>query len=408
MFTGDFFEELLNLDEQWQVEQVSVDHQAEEITILITYNAEEALCGDSHEYYRIYDHAPLRRWRHLDTMQYKTYLSCRLPRVKNSAGKVVTIAAPWASKYERYTHLFEHAAIDLLKATKNQTKTAELLRCGFNVINRIMHRSTQRGLARRDLAGRVFKHLSVDEKSFRKGHSYVSVLSDPERGCVLDIAEGRTKTAVQGLLGECLSARQAQQVETISMDMWKAYMSMAQQKLPQAALVHDRFHLVKYLNEAIDKVRRREVKTQDQLIHSRYVLLKNKANLTEKQRIKFDAIQKANYQVSKAWQVRENFTGLFGKETRKEHGLLLFYQWAEQAICQGIKEVTKVVERFKRHSTGVINALVYSASNAMAERLNGKIQEVKSTARGYRTFDNFRSAVLFFHGDLQLYPLNSW
>ncbi len=95
------------------------------------------------------------------------------------------------------------------------------------------------------------------------------------------------------------------------MDMWKSYIQTAKEILPNACIVHDRFHLVKYLNDAIDKVRRREVKYHQELKHSRYTLLKNPMNLSEKQRIHFESITGANYEVSKAWHVRENFKELF-------------------------------------------------------------------------------------------------
>jgi transposase len=279
------------------------------------------------------------------------------------------------------------------------------MRCGFNVINRVIHASTTRGLLRRDYASFKFKHLSIDEKSFRKGHQYVSVLSHPASGCVMDIVEGRTKEATKNLLDSTLTKEQQEAVQTISMDMWKAYIYTTKEKLPNAEIVHDRFHLVKYLNGAIDKVRRREVKTQDELKDSRYALLKNKANLTEKQRLKFEAIQKANYEVGKAWQVRENFRDMIFKETKKENSFMLFMKWARDATNKKIKEVDKVVNMFQDHLGGVVNALIYTFNNAMAERLNGKIQELKSVGRGYRTFKNFRSAVLFFHGGLSIYPL---
>jgi len=72
---------------------------------------------------------------------------------------------------------------------------------------------------------------------------------------------------------------------------------------------------------------------------------------------------------------------------------------------QGINEVNKVIMMFLNHIKGVINALICNLNNAMAERLNGKVQEVKTIGRGYRTFENFRSAILFFFGGLDLYPL---
>jgi hypothetical protein len=159
-----------------------------------------------------------------------------------------------------------------------------------------------------------------------------------------------------------------------------------------------------YKVTAIDKVRRREVKHHEELKHSRYALLKNKENLTEQQRIKFEAISEANYEVSRAWQVRENFKDLFSSNLTS--GFILYARWAANSIGKKIKEITKVVDIFNNHMRGVINALIFNFNNAMAERLNGKIQEIKTVGRGYRTFKNFRSAILFFHGGLSLYPLN--
>ncbi|HBK72403.1 MAG TPA: hypothetical protein DDZ39_12245 [Flavobacteriaceae bacterium] len=120
--------------------------------------------------------------------------------------------------------------------------------------------------------------------------------------------------------------------------------------------------------------------------------------------IKFDVITQANYEVSKAWQIKENFRDLFQKETNYMNAFYLFIKWTRDASLKHIKEVNKVVKMFKNHLPGVVNALILRFSNAMAERLNGKIQEIKTVGRGYRTFKNFRSVILFFHGGLKLYP----
>lgn len=401
MFSEQFFDLLLDFGDDWKVETVKVDLLSEEVDILVSYVGSKAECPDTMEMCSIYDHRESRRWRHLDVMQFKTYISCKVPRVKSSKG-VRTIALPWADSFERHTYLFEHSVIDLLKATKNQTQTAKLLRCGFNVVNRIIHCSVDRGMERRD-KDVAFTNLSIDEKSFRKGHQYVTVLSSPLAGCVIDIAEGRDKKATKALLNSVISPSNREAVQTVSMDMWKAYLSSVEEVLPNAEVVHDRFHLVKYLNEAIDKVRRREVKKQEALKNSRFVLLKNKANLTDKQQIIFEHIQAANYEVSKVWRAREDFKDIFGSQTLEE-AFRLFIKWGASVLRTNCKELIKVVKMFNNHLKGVINALVSSFSNAMAERLNGKIQEIKTTARGYRTFKNFRSAILFFHGGLNLYP----
>jgi transposase len=186
------------------------------------------------------------------------------------------------------------------------------------------------------------------------------------------------------------------------MDIWKSYSQTAKEILPNASVVHDRFQLVKYLNDAIDKVPRREVKHHQELKHSRYALLKNPANLSEKQRIHFESIADANYVVSKTWQVRENFKELFS--SGKLVAWYLFNKWTVDTTRRKIKEIDQVVILFKNQSSGVINALLTNLNNAMAERLNGKIQELKTVGNGYRTFNNFRSAILFFPGGLNLNP----
>ncbi|MGI9054329.1 MAG: transposase [Pyrinomonadaceae bacterium] len=95
------------------------------------------------------------------------------------------------------------------------------------------------------------------------------------------------------------------------------------------------------------------------------------------------------------------------KNVSLEASEAIFWEWSEAVKESGIKEVIKVGETFASHLRGVLNAMTSSLSNAMAERLNGKIQLLKSIGRGYRKFENFRSAVLFFYGKLSLFPLNS-
>lgn len=403
--TVEFFDKLLQLGTEWHVSRVETNVETSEVDIRIEYIGDRAVCPETKEPNTIYDHAPERRWRHLDTLQYKTYLVCRLPRIKNREGKVLTVNCPWADKYERHTYLFEHLAIDVLKATKNQTKTADLLRCKFNVINRILHISTERGLERRRSQPMKLQKISLDEKSFLRGHNYITVLSSTDTDCVVDVVKGRSKESVNELYTNLGKEIDLASIEEVTMDMWKLYRIVTEEHLPNAKIVYDRFHLIKYLNAAIDQVRRREVRFYTDLKNTRYIWLKNPENLTEKQRILFESISKANYKVSQAWEVRENFKAMFRiPKTMQEAGSLLL-RWMRDAKHKAIEEVIKVVDMFDRHFDGVSRALLSKTSNAFAERINGKIQELKLSARGYRVFENFRSAILFFNGGLDLYPL---
>ena len=149
-------------------------------------------------------------------------------------------------------------------------------------------------------------------------------------------------------------------------------------------------------------MRRREVKPHETLKGSRYALLKNEKNRTEKQNEVFQAIQASNYQVSITWRLREEFKDIFGGDSYAEASTY-FKLWLESVKNAAVREVTEIAEMFRRHYEGVCNALYHEQSNARAERLNGKIQEVKTIGRGYRKFENFRSAILFFCGGLDLY-----
>ncbi|MFP4060748.1 MAG: transposase, partial [Bacteroidales bacterium] len=127
-----------------------------------------------------------------------------------------------ADGYERHTYLFERLAIDILLSTKNQTKTVELMRCGFNVINRIIPNSVKRGLNGRP-NNHYFEYLSIDEKSFKKGHKYVTVLSDPLSGVVADLSENRDYSACSQVLDSAIKPGHRDKVKTVSMDMWKSF-----------------------------------------------------------------------------------------------------------------------------------------------------------------------------------------
>jgi transposase len=133
------------------------------------------------------------------------------------------------------------------------------------------------------------------------------------------------------------------------------------------------------------------------------MFLKDKMNLTDEQHIKFESIRKANYEVSRAWQVKENFRDISFRQT-PQRAMTLYRMWRRNAANANIKEINQVIETFDRHEKGIINAIITGANNSRAERLNGAIQELKTIGRGYRNTENFRIAILFFHGNLDMLP----
>ncbi len=229
------------------------------------------------------------------------------------------------------------------------------MQVSFHLVNRVIHSSVQRGLLRKVPVN--YTSLSIDEKSFRKGHNYVTVLSDPETGIIINVGEGRTKEATKTLISQSLTPFQRSNVKTVSMDMSKAYIYAVKEMLPGSDICFDKFHLVKYLNEAVDKVRRKEVKEQEILRNTRYIWLKDQMNLTEKQRLKFEAIDLANYKTSRAWRIKENFRDIHFKQTQAE-AFILLYQWIRNAQKCGIGHIIKVADMFDNHMQRILNAIV--------------------------------------------------
>ena len=404
-FTKDFFNLLLDFGDEWVITNIESNHRTQEVFLDVEYVSDHYEDPLHLTPAKLYDHTEVRVWRHLDILHYKSYVRCRIPRVLCEDGKVRQISIGWADKHDRHTFSFEVKVIELLKATKNQSKTAEYLGCSFRLVNRIMHRCTQRGMERRNCSHIPFEHISIDEKAFQKGHKYVTVISHPKSGVILEVGEGRDASSTDKLLDKTFTKKQLENINTVSMDMWKPYMQSIERKAPNAEIIHDKFHLIKYLNEAIDKFRRREVQKNEVLRNSRYILLKNEQNLTAKQQVKYQMIKDSNFEVTKAMNIRENFKSLFDYCHDDTGAIEILENWAQDSYLKCIKEMNKVITTFLNHAWGIINALISGLNNAMAERFNGKIQEIKIAARGYRKFPNFRSAILFFHGGLNLYPL---
>ena len=235
------YEQLLGLSGAWKVSAVQLELAAKMVVVEIYYDQSQPLecpeCGQSCPHY---DDRDMREWRHLDTMQFETLLRCEVPRCNCPEHGVKTVHVPWAGKGSRFTLLFESFAIDVLKACSIVKAAAELMGMNWHQINQIKRRAVARGLKRRQAA--PVQHLGIDEKSFRKGHNYISILTDLERSRVLDVAEGRDETACDKLF-EGLTEEQLKGVKAIAMDMWRAYIKAAGSHMPDADIVHDRFHI---------------------------------------------------------------------------------------------------------------------------------------------------------------------
>ena len=401
------YAQLLGVSSPWEVKHVELKLQDKKVEIELAWQwGASAHCPECGRECSIHDTAPERTWRHLDTMQFTTLIRARVPRAACPEHGAKTMRVAWAAPQGRFTMLFERFAVEVLLASASVSHACQLLRLSWDTAQEIMRRAVERGLERRQLD--ALKHLGMDEKSFKRGQSYITLLTDLEESRVLDVVADRTTEAASQLWAT-LSPEQKETVEAVAVDMWEPFIQTIQQQVPDADIVHDRFHVSKYLGEAVDKVRRQEHKElmaqgDATLKGTRQLWLYNPENFSPTQVQEFSALKDLHLKVARAWAAKE----LFSKFWEYEHegwARRFFKDWFGWVSRSKLKPVVEVAQMLKRHLEHLLTYLKHHITNAVTEGLNSKIQSLKSAARGFRNFRNYRIRILFFCGKLELYPL---
>ena len=398
------YEQLLGLKSPWSVKGVDLSMADKRVTVEVALKEGEVWADPTNERARAHIHGwREREWRHLDTCQFETIIKARVPQLKYSDGKVEELAVPWSDRYSRVSVLMEAFVLTLLDACSNTKKVCEITRLSWSTVNTIMRKGVDRGMARRQQD--AIEHLGLDEKSIERGHSYASILTDIDRSRVLEVVRERKKAAAVTLL-ESLSESQRASVKAVAMDMWPAFMGASRRCLPQADIVHDRFHVSKYLNDAVDKVRRHEHRILlksgiSPLTGSKYAWLRGYPDGRSSEAVTFRALRDLNLKTSRAWALKENFTHFWTYHS-KPGAERYFNAWAQSAMRSRLEPVKKVVCMLRDHAQGLLNYSVHRISNASAEGFNSAIQLIKANARGFRNFANYRVRILFHCGKLDM------
>lgn len=233
----------LGIGSPWAVKTVELKLQERKVEIELGWQWGAAAKGpEGGRAGSIHDCAPERTWRHLDPLQFTTLIRARTPRSDCPAHGVKTRQGPWAAPQGRFTLLFERLAVAGLWASASVSQGCQRLGSGWDPAQAVRRRAVARGLARRQLEG--WKYLGRAEKSFKRGQSYVTRLTDLEKSRVLDgVAERTTEAADQ--LWETLRPEQKQAVEAVAVDRWEPFSQTIQKQVPAADLVPDQFHVSK-------------------------------------------------------------------------------------------------------------------------------------------------------------------
>ena len=247
------------------------------------------------------------------------------------------------------------------------------------------------------------RKLAMDEISLKKRHKqFALVISDLERHCVIAILPSRDKESLEMWLSN-LSESEREAIQIVSIDMWRPYFYAVKAKLPHAKLVVDRFHVVKQLNGKITKLRRTvqknaDEKTEEILKGSRWILVKNRQNLSQKEEDHLQKVLAISPEIREAYLLKEEFHTIFEKIKNVERAKRFLEVWILKAQKTGSRYLAEFVKTLRNWWEEILMYFEEGITNGFSEGINRAIRAIINRAYGYRNFDNFRLQVLAQHG----------
>jgi transposase len=401
------YQHLLGLKSPWTVSSVKLDVEGQRVDVRAEHSRDASWeCPECGKGLSLYDHAPERTWRHLDSCQFQTYLHARIPRVECDEHGVVQVKVAWAEHRSRFTLLFERFAIDVLRQCDVSGAT-RILGISWDEAWGLMERAVRRGRAKK--SRKNVRRIGVDEKAIAKGHRYMTLVCDLDEGTVEHVGEDRKLESLNRYY-DGLSKKQRRSIEAVAMDMWEPYIRSTLSRVPDAAekIVFDRFHVMGHVGKAVDTVRKQEhrelMASKDETLKgSKYLWLYSKENLPEKRRNEFDALMSKELKVGRAWAIKEALRRLW-HYTYVGSARKFWKRWYFWATHSRLTPIRKVAETLRNHIENILTYCRLPVTNAMSEGLNSKIQKIKSMACGFRNTENFKTAIYFHCGGLDLYP----
>lgn len=402
------FEAALAIQKPWFIDQVAFDKDKKRLDIHIDFEKGAKFSSEEEEYsgqYGVYD-TEEKIWRHLNFFEHECYLHCRTPRIKLDNGKVRLVSPPWAGLNKGFTLLFEALLLQLCSRMPVYA-VGRLIKETDQKIWRVLRKYVD---SARDLSDHSdVTTVGMDETSRAKGHDYITLFVDLDEKRTLFVTEGKDHGTVDRFKHDLrLHGSSAKNVTDISCDMSPAFIKGVKENFPNAEITFDKFHIIKLINEAVDKVRKMETKENPLLKGSKYLFLKNEKNLTSNQAKRLDEIKLSgfNFKSLRALQIRESFQDIYKAPTESSFILLLkkWYFWATHSRLEPIKEVAKTI---KSHWDGVVAWKRSLINNGILEGLNSIVQAARNRAKGYRNPLYYKTIVYLITGKLDFGLLNS-
>lgn len=352
-----------------------------------------------------YDRLPRRRWRHLGLGRTRIWLSYAPRRVRCPACGVRAEEVPWARPRSRFTRDFEELVAYLAQCT-DFTAITRQLGCSWRAISDIVERVVAERLDPGRLGG--LKRIGIDEFSYRKRHRYLTVVVDHDRRRVVWAAPGKSGEALEGFFA-ALGPKGRERIELATIDMAGGYIKAVGEQLPNAEIIFDRFHVQRLVSDAVDAVRReqlRELRGTPEgkaLFLSRFALLRNPGNQSERDREKLAEIERSNDRLYRAYRLKVDFAAIFSyrQPGRAEAALRDWLAWASRSK---LKPFVRVARTLRKHLDGILAYFRSRLTNAVVEGKNNRLRMMTRRAYGHHSPEALISLLYLCCGGIQVDP----
>ena len=298
---------------------------------------------------------------------------------------------------ERYTYRLKRYVLDLCRMG-TIVDVARQVHLSWDTVKDILKSDLSRKYSRPDLKG--LRYIGIDEFAVAKGHVYMTIVVDLETGRIVYVGNGKGADALDGLWPRL--SRAGCRIEAVSTDLSEAFISAIREHLPDAVQIFDHFHIVKLMNEKLDKVRRDTYNQETdenkrRLIKGqRWLLLANGDNLSPKAEERLYKALDINRPLATAYYLKESLRRVWWQDNKQDAALVLD-DWIGQARQSGLKPIESIADTLSRHRHGILAWYDYHISNGKLEGINNKIKTMKRQAYGYRDMPFFKLKLLSLH-----------
>jgi transposase len=403
------FNRVLGLDGAWVTD---VDFTDAGIVISVRARTKVYRCPCGWSTRARYD-VSRRRWRHLDFGASRVWLEADIARIDcHACERVRTEEVPWARAGARHSRDFEQV-IGWLAQRMDKTAIKTLMRCSWEAVDAVVKRLVVDHLVDARLDG--LYRIGVDEISYRRGHTYLTVIADHDSARVVWVGRTRARKPVDEFI-DALGPERAALVEAATMDASSAFLPVAGERLPNATICLDPFHVMKWVNGALDKVynapggpslaagtrNTAEVRANRRIwARTRTALRTGAEHLDLEQQDLVNVLRRNRYRLWRAWELKEAFRQFY-RDVEPDDAVAYLKAWCTSALRSRIPAFRNLVKSIRRHFDAITAAVELGLSNGRLEGMNSKIRVIQRRGYGHSDPDALTAMIYLCLGGITL------